>query len=68
MKRYQLPSKESWAEICSRPVLKKDKLKKTVESILDQVRETGDQALYELTEQFDSVRLKSLEVSKKEIE
>ena len=68
MKRYQLPSKESWAEICSRPVLKKDQLKKTVESILDQVRERGDKALYELTEQFDSVRLKSLVVSKKEIE
>ncbi|WHY71504.1 histidinol dehydrogenase [Fictibacillus enclensis] len=41
---------------------------KAVKSILTQVREQGDAALYELTEQFDKVLLSELEVTEKEIE
>ena len=39
-----------------------------VREILKQVNEHGDQALYELTERFDRVRLRSLAVPQKELE
>jgi histidinol dehydrogenase len=39
-----------------------------VRDILRQVREQGDQALYELTERFDKVRLRALSVSDREVE
>ncbi len=40
----------------------------TVSEILRNVRERGDEALFEYTEKFDGVRLTSLAVSQKEIE
>ncbi len=40
----------------------------TVSEILRNVRERGDEALFEYTEKFDGVRLASLAVSQKEIE
>src|SRR5918999_6001771 len=39
-----------------------------IREILKQVNEQGDQALYELTERFDRVRLRSLAVPQKELE
>lgn len=39
-----------------------------VESIIAQVREKGDEALFELTERFDKVRLEHLKVTREEIE
>ncbi len=39
-----------------------------VESIISQVRERGDEALFELTERFDKVRLEHLRVSREEVE
>lgn len=41
---------------------------KAVRSILKQVKEQGDAALYDFTEQFDGVRLSELEVSEQEIQ
>lgn len=38
-----------------------------VRSILDKVRQEGDKALFELTQRFDGVKLKSLRVSQKDI-
>ncbi|MCQ6264299.1 histidinol dehydrogenase [Fictibacillus sp. WQ 8-8] len=40
----------------------------SVKSILNQVKEQGDAALFELTEKFDGVQLKELQVSPEEIQ
>ncbi|MFC0469910.1 histidinol dehydrogenase [Halalkalibacter kiskunsagensis] len=40
----------------------------TVEAIISQVKEQGDQALFELTKQFDGADLKSLRVTEAELE
>lgn len=44
-----------------------DDKEKSVRQIISDVRENGDAALYEYTEKFDGVRLKSLEVSREDI-
>ena len=44
------------------------KAEKAVSEILCSVREKGDEAVYAYTEQFDGVKLASLEVSREEIE
>ena len=43
-------------------------VKDIVEGIIEQVRKDGDKALIELTEKFDKVKLKSVLVSREEIE
>jgi histidinol dehydrogenase len=68
MKRYNLPQKEYWSEICSRPILEQGELTSCVKSILDCVIQEDDEALYKYTAQFDGAKLNSLKVSKSEIE
>jgi len=68
MKRYNLPQKEYWSEICSRPILEQGELTSCVKSILDCVIQEEDEALYKYTAQFDGAKLNSLKVSKSEIE
>ena len=45
-----------------------ESLEKSVCQIIDEVRKRGDAALYDYTQQFDGVKLTSLEVSKEQIE
>lgn len=45
-----------------------DKVNDTVKGIIDQVRKDGDKALIELAEKFDKVKLKSVAVTREEIE
>ncbi len=45
-----------------------DKVKDIVEGIIEQVRTDGDKALIELTEKFDKVKLKSVRVSRNQID
>ena len=45
-----------------------DKVKDIVEGIIEQVRTEGDKALIELTEKFDKVKLKSVRVSRNQID
>lgn len=59
--------KGKWAELFKRPALNVDGLYDRVRSILDRVREQGDQALFEYGRLFDSVSLQSLMVSESEI-
>lgn len=67
MKRYNLPQKENWPEICARPVFEQGELTDRVKSILDNVKSKGDDALFEYTEKFDAVKLDTLLVSEAEI-
>ena len=44
-----------------------DERSRTVEGIVDDVRENGDQAIYKYTEKFDGAKLNELKVSREEI-
>ena len=68
MKKIIQPNKESWKEFTTRPVINKAELTAKVSEILNNVKENGDQALINYAEQFDQVKLSSLEVTKDEID
>ena len=68
MKRYTLPQKVSWSEICARPVFEQVELTDRVKAILENVKSKGDQALYDYTEKFDGTQLDTLIVSESEIQ
>lgn len=68
MKKIIQPNKEIWESLTTRPGIDKAELTATVQEILDKVKENGDQALINYAEQFDQVKLTSLEVTKDEIE
>ena len=62
------PKKEDWPDLVKRPELKLETLTRTVTSILDDVRNNGDEALKRLTQRFDKASLKNFTVSAQEIE
>jgi len=68
MKRYTLPKRNQWLEICSRPVFEQGELTNRVSSILVNVKKMGDQALFQYTEELDGVRLQTLLVTQDELE
>ena len=67
MKRYSFPDQIQCAEIVLRPRLETAAIEKRVEPILAAVKERGDAALRDFTEQFDGAVLESLWVSESEI-
>lgn len=67
MKRYNYPNKEMWSEICMRPSFDQKELKNKVQSILERVKEKGDQALFDYNEKFDDAKLSELAVTEEEI-
>ena len=67
MKTYNKPTKEQWAELAQRPIINKEQLTKSVNSIIDDVMKNGDNALIKYASMFDSVELTSLTVTEKEI-
>jgi histidinol dehydrogenase len=62
------PPVEKWPELISRPVFDPAGLEYSVKKIFTLVRSEGDSALISLTEKFDRLNLKKLEVEKAEIE
>ena len=56
------------SSLLKRPVIEDILLTKRVETILEDVRKRGDEALKEYTEKFDKLKLTSFKVSTKEIE
>ena len=67
MNVYNNPAKESWKELIQRPQLELGFLESSVRNILNRVRKSGDQALRELTLQFDKVNIEDIEVAKEEM-
>jgi histidinol dehydrogenase len=67
MKRYRNPQKETWAEICQRPVMGTANLNELVNKVLENVRSNGDQALREYSLRFDGLDLQEFQVSQTEI-
>ena len=67
MKTYKYPNKKDWSELVTRPELKKETLSQQVQEIIKEVKNKGDEALYNFSEKFDGVALNSLVVSEQEI-
>ena len=68
MNRYNYPKKESWTEICVRPTFDQEQLTTQVQAILGAVKNQGDKALFAYTQKYDGAALKSLLVTKAEIQ
>jgi histidinol dehydrogenase len=68
MKTYTNPTPDTWADLCQRPQLELEFLESSVRNVLNRVRKSGDEALLELTAQYDKVQLQTLHVSAAEIE
>ena len=68
MKVIKYPAKEEWSEIVERPHLDVSQLNATVEGVLDDVKNNGDEAVKRYEEKFDHAHLDSLAVTEAEIE
>lgn len=67
MRTYINPDKNLWSDILKRPLFDVSELYGKVQTILNEIRRNGDNALREFTEKFDGIKLNSLEVSATEI-
>lgn len=68
MKVIEYPTREEWSEIVKRPHLDMSQLNATVEGVLDDVRNNGDEAVKRYEEKFDHAHLDSLAVTEAEME
>ena len=68
MKVIKYPAKEEWSEIVERPHLDVSQLNATVEGVLDDVKNNGDEAVKRYEEKFDHAHLDSLAVTEAEID
>lgn len=67
MQTFINPSSKTWPALCLRPQAELEFLEISVKNILDRVKRSGDEALRELTKQFDKAELRSIRVSEAEI-
>lgn len=68
MNIIKYPKRDEWASITSRPQLDMAQLSATVNSVLADIKERGDDAVKEYEQRFDHAALDSLAVSEAEIE
>ena len=68
MKIFINPSKTIWPQLTTRPQLALEFLESSVRNIFNRVKKSGDNALRELTLQFDKVNVGNLAVSKEEFQ
>ena len=68
MKTYRYPKKEQWAEIVARPRLDLTKLNETVSTVLNDIRQRGDEAVREYELKFDKAILSNLAVTEQEMD
>lgn len=68
MKIFNNPAIEIWPQLTERPQLELEFLESTVRNVLNRVKKSGDNALRELTLQFDKVHVQDLRVSTAEVE
>ena len=67
MKVFRNPTRNEWAAISQRPSIDLSELQPKVQSVLDEVKNRGDEALLELTAKFDGVELNSLKMAVPEV-
>jgi histidinol dehydrogenase len=68
MKIFNDPSPDTWKQLTERPQIALEFLESSVRNILNRVKKSGDDALRELTLQFDKVKIDKLEVTETEID
>jgi histidinol dehydrogenase len=68
MQTFINPSPKTWPVLCLRPQVELEFLENSVKNILARVQRSGDEALRELTKQFDKTEVKEIQVSKQEID
>jgi histidinol dehydrogenase len=66
IKTIKYPERSTWVELLKRPSLDSASLEETVNSVLNEVRKNGDNALRAFTNQFDSVDIDKTEVTASE--
>ncbi|HYF70072.1 MAG TPA: histidinol dehydrogenase [Ohtaekwangia sp.] len=67
MNVFTNPSKENWSSLCERPQLELGFLESSVRNILNRVKHSGDEALRELTLQFDKIQLGTIQADGGEV-
>src|SRR5664280_1298745 len=67
MKTIILPRRESWNELCKRPLIPASDLENIVREILNRVKSEGDKAVTYFSEKFDGVCSGNLKVGSDEI-
>ncbi len=68
MQFISYPAVAEWPKLTMRPTAKSSDIRQQVEPILEQVRQEGDVALRRLTERFDKVILRELQVNDAELQ
>ncbi len=66
MRTLFYPPKETWDDLCKRPVIDTSGFNTAVRIILNRVRSEGDEALRYYSEKFDSVKITDLKVDESE--
>lgn len=67
MKIYINPPAAQWDQLLQRPRMEVKALDDIVRTVLDEVREQGDQAVAKYTEKFDKAKLSQFEVTEAEV-
>lgn len=67
MKTINNPPKSQWPALCERPQIELDFLEGSMKNIINRVIKSGDEALRELTLQFDKVQIDVIQVSDQEV-
>jgi len=68
MKIIDNPARSQWSSLCQRPQIELEFLESAVKNILNRVRKSGDEALKEITLQFDKVCIDNIQVTQTEID
>lgn len=68
MNIIKYPKQSEWGALTTRPRLDVSQLTATVNTVLDDIRQRGDDAVRDYEEKFDHVRLDSLAVTEKEMD
>lgn len=68
MKIYKYPDPAEWEDLLKRPVFEAKSLESSVQTILEAVKEKGDEAIRFYTKKFDDVHLDALQVSAADLE
>ncbi|MGU9938538.1 histidinol dehydrogenase [Empedobacter brevis] len=68
MKTFIKPQLSDWSILTSRPTKEAQDLQKIILDVFEKIQMDKDEALIDFTEQFDQVRLTTLEISTEEIE
>ena len=67
MKLIKYPLRESWKQLLLRPAIDNTSLQLKVKTMMNEVRQNGDLAIRQFTQQFDGVELENFVVSANEI-